>query len=145
MTNISYALLFCIIQAGYVSDVAVVSFLYLSYQKCQNHKSKSLRSVVLFVCSCYVWEIMHSSIKKMNKHVQKLYKEVDEAKDRLEAAERRVRMLPAVILACEHICLFRNPCLLNTLIKLSAKGSHHTKKVNFHKVITAFYRFIGPF
>ena len=40
--------------------------------------------------SCYVWEIMHSSIKKMNKHVHKLYKEVEDAKDKLEAAERRV-------------------------------------------------------
>ncbi|ELT97533.1 hypothetical protein CAPTEDRAFT_202900 [Capitella teleta] len=43
-----------------------------------------------FTCS-YVWEIMHSSIKKMNKHVQKLTKEVEDAKDRFEAAERRAR------------------------------------------------------
>ncbi|CAH1796073.1 unnamed protein product [Owenia fusiformis] len=39
----------------------------------------------------YVWEIMHGTIHKMNKHVQKLQKEVDDARDQLEAAERRMR------------------------------------------------------
>ncbi|KAK2168200.1 hypothetical protein LSH36_19g01045 [Paralvinella palmiformis] len=39
----------------------------------------------------YVWEIMHSTVKKMNKQVQKLQKEVDEARDRREAAHRRTR------------------------------------------------------
>ncbi|KAK2178619.1 hypothetical protein NP493_537g00021 [Ridgeia piscesae] len=37
--------------------------------------------------SFYVWEIMHGTIKKMNKQVAKLQKEVEEMKDRLEAAE----------------------------------------------------------
>ena len=40
--------------------------------------------------SFYVWEIMHSTVKKMNKQVQKLQKEVDEARDRREAAHRWV-------------------------------------------------------
>ena len=33
---------------------------------------------------------MHSTIKKMNKHVIKLQKEVEEARDKLEAVDRRV-------------------------------------------------------
>uniref|UniRef100_A0A672QPQ2 Nuclear cap binding protein subunit 1 n=1 Tax=Sinocyclocheilus grahami TaxID=75366 RepID=A0A672QPQ2_SINGR len=32
----------------------------------------------------YVWEILHSTIRKMNKHVQKIQKELDEAKVKLE-------------------------------------------------------------
>ena len=43
------------------------------------------------VCgSFYVWEIMHSTIKKMNKHVSKLQRDVDDAKDKREAYQRRV-------------------------------------------------------
>ncbi|XP_064607939.1 nuclear cap-binding protein subunit 1-like [Liolophura sinensis] len=37
----------------------------------------------------YVWEIMHSTIKKMSRHVEKLQAEVDDARDRLEVAQRR--------------------------------------------------------
>jgi hypothetical protein len=33
---------------------------------------------------------MHSTIKKMNKHVTKLLKDVEEAKDKQEAAQRKV-------------------------------------------------------
>uniref|UniRef100_A0A667YLC5 Nuclear cap binding protein subunit 1 n=1 Tax=Myripristis murdjan TaxID=586833 RepID=A0A667YLC5_9TELE len=32
----------------------------------------------------YIWEILHSTIRKMNKHVQKIQKELEEAKDKLE-------------------------------------------------------------
>ncbi|TRY91112.1 hypothetical protein DNTS_020405 [Danionella cerebrum] len=32
----------------------------------------------------YVWEILHSTIRKMNKHVQKIQKELDETRERLE-------------------------------------------------------------
>lgn len=46
-----------------------------------------------FLLSFYVWEIMHATIKKMNKHVAKLQKEVEDAKDRLEAAQRKVNKL----------------------------------------------------
>ncbi|CAG2189177.1 CBP80 [Mytilus edulis] len=38
----------------------------------------------------YVWEIMHSTITKMSKHVDKLQKEVDDAKDKLDAYKRRI-------------------------------------------------------
>lgn len=41
-----------------------------------------LRSLGL--CRFYVWEILHSTIRKMNKHVQKIQKELDEAKEKLE-------------------------------------------------------------
>ena len=43
-----------------------------------------------YVFSFFVWEIMHSTIKKMNKHVTKLQKEVEEARDKMEAVQRRV-------------------------------------------------------
>lgn len=38
----------------------------------------------LGLCRFYVWEILHSTIRKMNKHVQKIQKELDEAKEKLE-------------------------------------------------------------
>lgn len=44
--------------------------------------------MILFQHSFYMWEIMHATIKKMNKHVTKLQKEVEEAKDKLEAHRR---------------------------------------------------------
>ncbi|XP_013421265.1 nuclear cap-binding protein subunit 1-like [Lingula anatina] len=47
--------------------------------------------MTLHFTSFFVWEILHSTIRKMNKHVAKLQKEVEEAKDKLEAAERRAR------------------------------------------------------
>ncbi|XP_033749402.1 nuclear cap-binding protein subunit 1-like [Pecten maximus] len=37
----------------------------------------------------YVWEMMHSTIRKMSKHVDKLQKDVEEAKDKLEAHKRK--------------------------------------------------------
>nr|XP_015200033.1 PREDICTED: nuclear cap-binding protein subunit 1 [Lepisosteus oculatus] len=37
----------------------------------------------------YVWEILHSTIRKMNKHVQKIQKELEEAKEKLEKQHRR--------------------------------------------------------
>lgn len=35
----------------------------------------------------YVWEILHLTIRKMNKHVQKLQKEVDEAREKIRKVE----------------------------------------------------------
>ncbi|XP_056328495.1 nuclear cap-binding protein subunit 1 isoform X2 [Danio aesculapii] len=37
----------------------------------------------------YVWEILHSTIRKMNKHVQKIQKELDEAKEKLEKQQSK--------------------------------------------------------
>ncbi|KAJ1205472.1 hypothetical protein NDU88_000907 [Pleurodeles waltl] len=37
----------------------------------------------------YVWEILHSTIRKMNKHVQKIQKELEETKARLEKQHKR--------------------------------------------------------
>uniref|UniRef100_A0A3P9NH11 Nuclear cap binding protein subunit 1 n=1 Tax=Poecilia reticulata TaxID=8081 RepID=A0A3P9NH11_POERE len=40
----------------------------------------------------FIWEILHSTIRKMNKHVQKIQKELEEAKDKLEKQQhKRVR------------------------------------------------------
>ncbi|XP_007228090.2 nuclear cap-binding protein subunit 1 [Astyanax mexicanus] len=37
----------------------------------------------------YMWEILHSTIRKMNKHVQKIQKELEEAKDKLEKQQHK--------------------------------------------------------
>jgi hypothetical protein len=61
--------------------------------------------------SFYVWEIMHATIKKMNKHVAKLQKEVEEAKDSLEAAQRKVRsILIRFHLSCRSVWQPRSLC-----------------------------------
>ena len=44
----------------------------------------------MFSTRNYVWEIMHSTINKMSKHVEKLQKEAEEARDRLDAARKKV-------------------------------------------------------
>lgn len=40
--------------------------------------------------SNYVWEIMHSTISKMSKHVEKLQKEAEEARDQLDAVKKKM-------------------------------------------------------
>ena len=48
----------------------------------------------LLNCLCdrfYVWEIMHATIKKMSKQVDKLQQDVEDAKDKLDAAKRKVQ------------------------------------------------------
>ena len=37
-----------------------------------------------FIVRFYIWEILHSTIRKMNKHVQKIQKELEEVKARLD-------------------------------------------------------------
>ncbi|TNN67119.1 Nuclear cap-binding protein subunit 1 [Liparis tanakae] len=37
----------------------------------------------------FVWEILHSTIRKMNKHVQKIQHELEEAKDKLEKQQHK--------------------------------------------------------
>ncbi|XP_034454976.1 nuclear cap-binding protein subunit 1 isoform X2 [Hippoglossus hippoglossus] len=37
----------------------------------------------------FTWEILHSTIRKMNKHVQKIQKELEEAKDKLEKQQHK--------------------------------------------------------
>ncbi|XP_049603900.1 nuclear cap-binding protein subunit 1 isoform X1 [Syngnathus scovelli] len=37
----------------------------------------------------YIWEILHSTIRKMNKHVQKIQTELEEAKDKLEKQQNK--------------------------------------------------------
>lgn len=38
----------------------------------------------------YIWEILHSTIRKMNKHVLKIHKELEETKARLARQHKRV-------------------------------------------------------
>ncbi|XP_017285218.1 nuclear cap-binding protein subunit 1 isoform X1 [Kryptolebias marmoratus] len=37
----------------------------------------------------FIWEILHSTIRKMNKHVQKIQKELEESKDKLEKQQHK--------------------------------------------------------
>lgn len=37
----------------------------------------------------YTWEILHSTIRKMDKHVQKIQQELEEAKDKLEKQQHK--------------------------------------------------------
>ncbi|CAL8267352.1 unnamed protein product [Boreogadus saida] len=39
----------------------------------------------------YIWEILHSTIRKMNKHVQKIQKELEEVKARLDKQQNKKR------------------------------------------------------
>lgn len=39
--------------------------------------------------STYLWEILHGTIKKMTKHVDQLQSEVDDSRDKLDAAKRK--------------------------------------------------------
>lgn len=45
----------------------------------------------------FVWEILHSTIRKMNKHVLKIQKELEEAKEKLARQHKRVScvLIPA--------------------------------------------------
>lgn len=42
-----------------------------------------------FVSRLYIWEILHLTIRKMNKHVTKLSTELSEAREKLRRAESR--------------------------------------------------------
>lgn len=43
-----------------------------------------------FCIRFYIWEILHSTIRKMNKHVVMIQKELEEAKARLAKQHKRV-------------------------------------------------------
>lgn len=48
----------------------------------------------------YIWEILHSTIRKMDKHVQKIQQELEEAKDKLEKQQhKRVTYGPLICTA----------------------------------------------
>lgn len=46
-----------------------------------------------FALRLFVWEILHSTIRKMNKHVLKIQKELEEAKGKLERQHKRVSLV----------------------------------------------------
>ncbi|MGH0145688.1 UNVERIFIED_CONTAM: hypothetical protein FKN15_042877 [Acipenser sinensis] len=48
----------------------------------------------------YVWEILHSTVRKMNKHVQKIQKELETAKEKLEKQHSRRRF---IMMLTEHL------------------------------------------
>ncbi len=55
--------------------------------------------------SFYVWEIMHATIKKMNKHVMRLQKEVDDARDKYDAYQRKVSLIKEILVIVIFACV----------------------------------------
>ena len=55
-----------------------------------SERSNTCTDIFVYLVSFYVWEIMHSTIKKMSRHVDQLQQEVDNAHDKQEAAKRKV-------------------------------------------------------
>lgn len=45
----------------------------------------------------YIWEILHSTIRKMNKHVLKIHKELEDTKARLARQHKRVSSLLGIL------------------------------------------------
>ena len=45
------------------------------------------RDMVTEFTKCYVWEILHLTIRKMNKHVSRLSKEASDARKMIEDSE----------------------------------------------------------
>jgi len=69
---------------------STVIFGWLSFR---NYVWEIMHSTVIFgwlLFRNYVWEIMHSTIRKMSKHVEKLQKEAEEARDLLDAHKKKV-------------------------------------------------------
>lgn len=58
----------------------------------------------LGLCRFYVWEILHSTIRKMNKHVQKIQKELDEAKEKLEKQQNKKVEEKHIFWLPSHVC-----------------------------------------
>lgn len=50
----------------------------------------------------YIWEILHSTIRKMDKHVQKIQLELEEAKDKLEKQQHK-RVTITIILVINSV------------------------------------------
>jgi len=46
---------------------------------------------IVVLCSFYVWEILHSTVIKMNKQVKQLQKTIENMRDKLKEYERKVR------------------------------------------------------
>ena len=47
-------------------------------------------TLAVYLSSFYVWEILHGTISKMTKQVGQLQSEVEESRDKLDAAKRKV-------------------------------------------------------
>jgi len=60
-----------------------------------------------FAFRLYVWEILHSTIRKMNKHVQKIQKELEDVKARLDKQQHKKvgEVAMFVVASCSPIVL----------------------------------------
>lgn len=54
---------------------------------------------------------MHATIKKMSKQVDKLQQDVEDAKDKLDAAKRKVTMIGLGFKTCRACFRMSNNCL----------------------------------
>lgn len=52
---------------------------------------------ILVYCRFYVWDILHASIRKINKTVAQLEQELEELKDKKDEADNKVKLLRQLI------------------------------------------------
>lgn len=57
----------------------------------------------------FVWEILHSTIRKMNKHVLKIQKELEEAKEKLARQHKRVSHVLVLTAEVLTVCSGHSP------------------------------------
>lgn len=56
----------------------------------------------------FIWEILHSTIRKMDKHVQKIQQELEGAKDKLEKQQhKRVNYSPSSSWSRQEVAIKR--------------------------------------
>lgn len=56
----------------------------------------------------FIWEILHSTIRKMDKHVQKIQQELEGAKDKLEKQQhKRVNYIPSPSWSRQEVAIKR--------------------------------------
>lgn len=55
----------------------------------QEGEKKAALTTTQTLSRLYIWEILHSTIRKMDKHVQKIQQELEEAKDKLEKQQHK--------------------------------------------------------
>lgn len=73
-----------------------------------NHFFKNAMLFFFFSFRLFIWEILHSTIRKMDKHVQKIQQELEGAKDKLEKQQhKRVNYSPSPSWSRQEVAIER--------------------------------------